>query len=490
MANALGSGGLDELLGALDVVADAVMIHDATGRRLYANERAARLSGYPDGATYVAAPVDEIERRFELFDEDGRALTRDRWPPVAAARRRDEVEMIMGWRPRGGHETRWSRVRSRPVLDEAGALVRVVTVWHEQTAEVRRRREATILAELAAELAAAETVAARAAAIARALVPHVAPVCRVTLEAGVSAVHHDGASPALLDGEDVARVPLTGRGGGLGEIAVARAGGFDPPTLLFLRDLAGRAALLVDNARLLAEARRAVELRDEVLAVVTHDMKSPLGAILFTASLLGRAGDGSGEWERVRRGAESIVSAAETLDRAMRDLGDIAALEAGKLSVVMGPEPAGQLVRDAVKLFEPLAAARAVSLSAFGVDAVYRVKCDRGRVLQVLGNLISNGVRHASDGGKVLLDVARDDREAIFSVIDDGPGVAPELVPRLFRGGARQERERSSRRPKAGLGLTIADALVRAHGGRIWVEAEPAGGSRFSFTLPLAEPGP
>ena len=488
MANALGSGGLDELLGALDVVADAVMIDDAAGLRLYANERAARISGYPDGASYVAAPLEEIERRFEMFDEDGRAMTRDGWPPVVAARRREPVELVMGFRSRDTHEARWSRVSSRPVFGADGAVVRVVTVWTEQTAEVRRRQEAILLAEVTAELAAAETTAARAAAIARTLVPRVASVCRVTLDGGVSAMHHDGGSPALLDGAQAARVPLVARGNTLGEIALARTGGFDPAALIFLRELAGRAALLLDNARLLAEARRAVELRDEVLAVVTHDMKSPLGAILFTASILGRSGDATPEWERVRRGAESIVSAAETLDRAMRDLGDIAALEAGKLSVVVGPEPAGQIVRDAVKLFGPLAVARAVTLSSVGEDAIYIVRCDRGRVLQVLGNLISNAVRHAADGGSVVVDVARDDRDAIFSVVDDGPGVAPELVPRLFTRGAREERGRSLRRGAGGIGLTIAGALVRAHGGRIWVEGEPTRGSRFSFTIPLAEP--
>jgi signal transduction histidine kinase len=113
------------------------------------------------------------------------------------------------------------------------------------------------------------------------------------------------------------------------------------------------------------------------------------------------------------------------------------------------------------------------------------VQCDRGRVLQVLGNLLGNAIKFASAGGSVEVRVVAADAMVVVSVTDDGPGILPDELPRVF------ERNWQSRRTAnlgKGLGLAIAKALVEAHGGSLWVTSEPGTGTTFSFTLPERRP--
>jgi len=118
------------------------------------------------------------------------------------------------------------------------------------------------------------------------------------------------------------------------------------------------------------------------------------------------------------------------------------------------------------------------------------VRVDRGRILQALGNLTGNAMRHSYEGGTVRLTAALQGSEVCFSVGDEGSGIEPEALVLLFdrdaQGGVRPRGRGRGR----GLGLAIAEGLIRAHGGRIWAESELGRGSRFHFTVPLATPRP
>ena len=114
-----------------------------------------------------------------------------------------------------------------------------------------------------------------------------------------------------------------------------------------------------------------------------------------------------------------------------------------------------------------------------------RVKIDPQRMAQVLGNLLDNALRHTPEGGQVLVQLDPGNGEVLVSVVDTGPGVSPEDIPRLFERFWRGDRSRSRRTGGSGLGLTIARQIVEAHGGHIWAERPARGGLRVRFSLPV-----
>jgi signal transduction histidine kinase len=279
-------------------------------------------------------------------------------------------------------------------------------------------------------------------------------------------------------------VPLSARGRTLGAITFALAGSgrrYGPADLAMAVELGRRAGLAVDNARAWDEAQRAIRARDEVLAVVSHDLKNPLEAVLLSASLLLR----SPESPRVRRYAEALQRSAARMDRLIRELLDLSRMDAGRFQVDPRPERLEEVVEEALMVLAPLAAEKEIRLSAEGGPLGAEVPCDRERVAQVLSNLVGNALSFAPRGAAVAVRLALREGEAEVAVVDEGPGIAPDDLPHVFD---RYWKSRSRR--GTGLGLAIARGIVDAHGGRIWVESRIGEGSTFTFTLPLAPPAP
>jgi signal transduction histidine kinase len=272
-------------------------------------------------------------------------------------------------------------------------------------------------------------------------------------------------------------VPLSARGRTLGALSFVSAGSrrrYGPADLATAEELGRRAGIAVDNARLFHEAQRAVRARDEVLAVVSHDLKNPLESVLLSASLLRRAP----EPDQVRRYADAIHRAAGRMDRLIRELLDLSRIDAGCFTVELRPERLELLVEEALALLAPVAQERGVELSASGAPLSDPIPCDRERILQVLSNLVGNALGFSPRGGRVAVALALDERAARVEVRDDGPGIAAEDLPHVF------DRFWKSHSRGTGLGLAIVKGIVEAHGGAVQVESRLGAGSTFAFWLP------
>jgi signal transduction histidine kinase len=276
-------------------------------------------------------------------------------------------------------------------------------------------------------------------------------------------------------------VPLATRGRILGTITLFTETGrvFESDDAMMAEDLARRAATAIDNARLYEEARRAVRSRDDMLAIVTHDLRTPLAAIVTAAALEIAAARDDAVGETTRRRAESIQRSAQHMSRLIRDLSALGQMDAGRFAIERSPIDPAALVRDVVEALAPVAARHQSSLRAQILAPSPPLSCDGDRMVQVLSNLVSNAIAV----GAPSITVSADARPAgvLFTVSDTGPGIEADDLPRMFD---RYWRAASTSYKGTGLGLPIAKGIVDAHGGRIWVESEIGSGSTFRVLLP------
>lgn len=282
-------------------------------------------------------------------------------------------------------------------------------------------------------------------------------------------------------------VPLIARGRGLGAIAfvaTTRERRYGPADLAMAQELARRAALAVDNALLYQRAQRATKVRDEVLSVVSHDLRTPLSVISMYASTLVRDADDGSELRQV---GHSILESSDWMHRLISDLLDVASIEAGRLS--LHPRPIDPLIGilHAVTMLEPLAAKRTIALTAELPEHLPPVLADPDRLVQVLANLLGNAIKFSQPGSSVTVRAEAEPTAVRIVVADSGPGIPGDQLPHVFDRFWHALRDSSVR--GTGLGLAIAKGIVEAHGGRIGVESEVGKGSTFWFTLPVAGAG-
>jgi signal transduction histidine kinase len=321
------------------------------------------------------------------------------------------------------------------------------------------------------------------------------PLSRV-LETGDPASGAAGAGQEMDDALDLGDdrpplrsflvVPMQVRGQVLGTLSFGSRGErapYGPEDLDFAQDLAHRAALSIDNARLVEEATRAVRARDDVLAVVSHDLRGYLNVVRTALALLVRSIPADEEESRSRNYCGAIERAADRMNALLGDLLDAAAIESDSLSMVMHPENIGLIAKEAALILQPLAVKGDLTLSLEGTfddgDPCI-AHCDRARMLQVLANLIGNAIKFTNKGGRVAVTITPRHGSVELSVSDTGQGIDPEHLPHVFD---RYWKKRGDRRAGTGLGLAIAQAIVRAHGSHILVTSELGKGSRFSFEI-------
>ncbi len=281
------------------------------------------------------------------------------------------------------------------------------------------------------------------------------------------------------------------RGPALGFLHVEAAGPLGEPELLFLRAVAdqlafaqGRHAARVIDVQLRERAEALDRRQRDLLAIVSHDLRNPLAAVLLGVSTLLRRSDMPAKLRLEH--LEVMHRAASRANRLVHDLLDAGRIDAGHL--VLCPEPLSlpQLFDEAVLLLGPLSTEREVRCEATVGEAVPPVLADRERVLQVLSNLVGNAIKFSQPGGAVELSAEPAGHEVRCAVQDSGPGIDPADLPHLFERYWQGAHKEGADRAGAGLGLAIAKGIVEAHGGRIWVETSSGPGSRFVFTLPAA----
>jgi two-component system, sensor histidine kinase and response regulator len=223
-------------------------------------------------------------------------------------------------------------------------------------------------------------------------------------------------------------------------------------------------------------AEAATRARDDVLATVSHDLKNPVGTIYTSASLLL---DMPLPPDAQHRQLEIIRRTAERMDRLIMDLLDVSSMEAGRFAVDAAPESLHSLMTEVGEVFAPMADARGIKLRAELPDRDAMVKADRGRVLQVMSNLIGNAVKFTPEGGSVTVATQLSESEVEFTIADTGTGIAEENLPRIF-----DRFWHAGKAGGSGLGLAIAQGIVLAHNGEIRVESG-SDGTTFYFTLPI-----
>jgi signal transduction histidine kinase len=252
-------------------------------------------------------------------------------------------------------------------------------------------------------------------------------------------------------------------------------------------ELGRRAALAIENARLHAAAVQAVSLREELVNVASHDLKTPLSAIHLRAALLERRLAATGSPE-VLEGLRGIVRTTRQMETLILDLLESANVTEGRLALAVRDEDLVRVSAEAVESVRPLALDSGLRLDVELPPAPLISRCDRGRILQVLSNILGNALKFTSPGGTIGLQLRSVGGRAIFRISDTGRGIDPEDLPVIFD---RYRRARNSRDSAGyGLGLFIVKGILDAHGGQIQAESQLGTGTTFTFNLPqqVAEP--
>lgn len=280
--------------------------------------------------------------------------------------------------------------------------------------------------------------------------------------------------------------PVSIRGTVLGAITVVSAESgrqYSEADVLLVEELALRVATAIENARLYSEAQAAVRAREDVLAVVSHDLRNPLNTISMNANVLRMTPpSSSAEGEQCKQ-IDMILRAVGRMKHLIGDLLDIASIQAKRLSLEASATKLVPLLCEAFETYEPVAKEAGISLRQEFAVGRTEVRCDHNRLIQVLSNLLGNAIKFCSVGDVITLGAARRDDEVVISVADTGPGIPTDELAEIFNPYWTAAREGTR---GTGLGLYITKGIVEAHNGRIWVKSQPGIGTTFFFTVPTA----
>jgi PAS domain S-box-containing protein len=514
---------------------DAVFVADLTGRYTDVNSAACRLVGYSREEILGKTIADlilpgELERLSRTRDrllqgdagvsewtlrcKDGSEVSVEVSAKIFPDGRWQGLVRDVSERRRLVRELREAEARQKFLADFGSALVS--TIDDHETVEVVARRVVATLADACS----IETLEEDGRLHARVFVhrdPAMAAICRRfealqldTRQQYLGSAVRDARRPLLIadvtpghldaiaqnaehryllrqiEPRSFMALPLLAHGGVVGSIVFVSATEghrYTEEDLPFAEQVAMRAALAVEKARLYRIAQDAIRLRDDVLNVVAHDLRNPLGTILLQAGLLRRRqGQGEGE-RRTAKPAEMIERSATRMNHLIQDLLDVARMEGGRLNIQRARVAARQTVADAVQTQEPLATSGALELRLDVPFDLPELWADRDRLLQVFENLIGNAIKFTEPGGSITVGAVPREEEVLFWVADTGIGMAAGDLPRVFE---RLWQASGGGRRGAGLGLPIVKGIVEAHGGRIWVESALGAGSTFFFTIPVA----
>jgi PAS domain S-box-containing protein len=519
--------------GILSLAAEAIVTVDDEQRILYFNRGAEEIFGY-SAEEVMGQPLDRLlpprlrsshRRALAMFGASGSG-------PRAMSRGRDIVA-----RHRDGHE--FAVEGSISTMDSRGERLYTV-VLRDVTERRQAERRQAFLADVGEKLAATLEYEPTLQHVVRLAVPILGELCVMDMDYAVSddgarvtvahvdhqleevmrtlrqryppswdgphpvAVARRTASPILIAEwndplQDVAVdeehralfsrltvrsalfVPLIARGRVLGVLSsYSSSRSLTGDDLALAQELARRAALAIDNAQAYHAARRASAARDEVLGVVSHDLRNPLSAIIMCGEALMVEEDPA----EIAHVGDVIRSSARWMQHIIRDLLDVTAIEAGRLGMTIETTTVSAIVEALTVMHAAAAREREVTLHIEIADGLTVMLADPDRIIQAVGNLLANAIRFTPMGGDVWLSVTRHEATGIaFRVSDTGPGIPLANLPHIFD---RFWQGPDGRRGGIGLGLPITKGIAEAHGGRVEVASEPGVGCTFTVVLPRA----
>ena len=244
-----------------------------------------------------------------------------------------------------------------------------------------------------------------------------------------------------------------------------------------------KAKLFFELYRQKQELARALRAREDVLAIVSHDMRTPLSVVSNTASMLLNPKYQLTP-QQVREQHERIKRNVELMNRMIGDLLDMSSLRAGKLTIDPKPIVINDVLREAVTAHEIPAREKGLALSYDAGTDVMRADADRARLMQLFQNLIGNSVKFCKSGDRIAVSSRTRGNQALIEISDTGPGISPEDQPHIF--DPYFSASRKHQKTGTGLGLYISKGIVDAHGGQILCNSQPEAGTTFSIALPLA----
>ncbi len=518
---------------------DAILSKTLDGVIRSWNAGAERLFGYT-AAEAVGRPITLIIPP-DRYDEEAAILAR-----LRRGERIDHYETVR--LAKGGRPVHVSLTIS-PVRDAAGRIVAASNVTRDITGSKRTERDARFLADASAALAALVDEVSAMQKVARLAVPFFADWCAVDMLDGESlrrvAVAHvdpakveqardlyrryppDPAAPhgvwhvvrtgaselvpeitdemlaaTIRDPEQLQAirelglrsymaVPVAARGKVLGVVTfIAAESGrqYDGRDLAVAEDLARRAAVAVENARLYQALRESDRRKDEFLATLAHELRNPLAPIRSGLEVMKLPGADPGQVRNAREVAERQV---DHLTKLVNDLVDVSRIVRGRIELRKEPVDLGELVARAVEAARPAIDADGHALTVRPSPEPVRLAADPVRLTQVLVNLLTNAARYTDRGGRIEVAAGREGDEAVVRVRDTGIGLAAESLGRVFEPFVQEAPAGHRSQGGLGIGLTLARSLAELHGGTVTAESPgPGRGSTFTVRLPLTETEP
>ncbi len=527
----------DQLAAILGGIAEGVTVQDADGAVIFANEVAARLSGFSSADEFQKS-VASVVQRFTLFDESGHPFPYDRLPGRRILRGEEPEEVVVQFRNRDSGDWRWSILDAKPVRDELGQVRMVVNLFRDITDRKRQTDATDFLAAASTILGSSLDVPSRLEKLAELVVSRIADWCIVDLAESDNVVRRVAVAHANSDDAELASalrqqrpevnsreaiqprswivLPLLARGQALGSLTLATAGAgrrYDQIDVGIAQDLATRAALAIDSTNLFREAQeqaehyavlnvalresveerdravadlqQALRTRDEFLASASHDLKNPLASIKATAQLLDRRLDRPGELdrERLREGLHRLDTIATRAGGLVDELLDLASLQMGRrLDLNRQPADLVQLAREVAQ--ERQLATERHTIRVEGLEPELIGLWDGRRLGRVLANLLDNAVKYSPDGGPIDVRLQRDGDWAAIDVTDQGIGIPAADQRRIFE---RFQRASNVEQKIGGTGIGLASAwhILDSHGGTITVRSQEGSGTTFTVRLPI-----
>lgn len=542
--NPIGGGSL--LATILDGIPDGITVQDPSGRLIYANAAAARTIGYASPHDLVQTASTRVVGQFTIVDEHGDPFPPDRLPGRLALRGESAPETLLGYHQHSSGELRWAVVSAQPVRDEQGRVRLAISVFRDVTEERRAAERRRLLAEASRAFANVGLDLAEALnRLTRRVVAALGDTCLVRLLSAdgewleVAASYHpnpeaqafgdamlrdtpqrrtEGINGRVMQtGEPVCIpvvnqeafraaikpeyrayyerfgthsvlvVPLRARDQLIGVLSAARetpGRPYTPEDQALLQELADRAAVAIDNARLYEQAQEAIRARDQFLLIAAHELRTPITSLRGYAGMLRRTHErGTLDTARLDRYLLPLDEGAARLAVLLDDLLDVSRLRTGQLP--LHPEPLdltlfAHRLADRYREFAP-----GHQLVTTLPTAPTTVRVDPARLEQVVANLLDNAVKYSPSGGEIALIVEPEGAGVALRVRDAGIGLPPGSAEAIFEPFGRAPNAAAMQIPGLGLGLHLAREIVARHDGRIWAESAGEGqGTTVSLWLP------